>query len=400
MYEYTHLIAEAKSRYSANLKPYASTHDILDTIEAFHQINFNYLSIPPVSIKTKPVLFILRRRENYKDFMTNNTATLPYIIEDEYLDEIKDTSETSTQKIEYIEESKHEAAIGELKVLSREVIPPEKESDTSIQIPRKVRSREVSKSTERISATDSENESSGDKQQKKSIKKSIRKLISKYRRIKTDKTDSKVVSTDTSVATKLSIKQLIQQEKANVEKEELRKIQQQVISLIENNPNIINKDVIKEKIETTVMQELTAAIEPENQKSIKLAKTIKKKTYPEITISELETAQKLNLNVKPRKPKDLLMPKVAKKPIIVDENVIDDNAIGVYEHPNVQETQMLENETVDLVEGTDTEIEFDTDVEEKLQLASEQIENLMTIISEIVDTIEVTRNEEEEEESR
>ncbi|CAH0550491.1 unnamed protein product [Brassicogethes aeneus] len=69
LYEFTHLIAEAKSKFSSNLKPYAATHDIIDTIEAFHQISFNYLTIPPVKIKTKPVLYILKRRDNYKDFL-------------------------------------------------------------------------------------------------------------------------------------------------------------------------------------------------------------------------------------------------------------------------------------------------------------------------------------------
>ncbi|KAJ8928959.1 hypothetical protein NQ314_018411 [Rhamnusium bicolor] len=69
MYQYTHLIAEAKSKFSTNLKPYAATHDVIDTIEAFHQISFNYLTIPPVKIKTKPVLFILKRRENYKELL-------------------------------------------------------------------------------------------------------------------------------------------------------------------------------------------------------------------------------------------------------------------------------------------------------------------------------------------
>lgn len=69
MYEYTHIIAEAKSKFSPNLKPYTFTHDIIDTIEAFHQVSFNYLTIPPVKIKMKPVLFILKRKSNFKDML-------------------------------------------------------------------------------------------------------------------------------------------------------------------------------------------------------------------------------------------------------------------------------------------------------------------------------------------
>ncbi|CAH1169812.1 unnamed protein product [Phaedon cochleariae] len=69
LYGFTHLIAESKSKFSNSLKPYSATHDVIDTIEAFHQISFNYLTIPPVKIKTKPVLFILKRRKNYKDVL-------------------------------------------------------------------------------------------------------------------------------------------------------------------------------------------------------------------------------------------------------------------------------------------------------------------------------------------
>ncbi|KAG5887694.1 hypothetical protein JTB14_002015 [Gonioctena quinquepunctata] len=69
LYQYTHLIAEGKSKFSTSLRPYSATHDIIDTIEAFHQISFNYLTIPPVKIKTKPVLFILKRRPNYREIL-------------------------------------------------------------------------------------------------------------------------------------------------------------------------------------------------------------------------------------------------------------------------------------------------------------------------------------------
>ncbi|VEN49431.1 unnamed protein product [Callosobruchus maculatus] len=69
LYQFTHLIAEAKSKFSTSLKPYVATHDIIDTIEAFHQVSFNYLSIPPVKIKTKPVLFTLKRKPNYKELL-------------------------------------------------------------------------------------------------------------------------------------------------------------------------------------------------------------------------------------------------------------------------------------------------------------------------------------------
>ncbi|XP_045465263.1 probable Dol-P-Man:Man(7)GlcNAc(2)-PP-Dol alpha-1,6-mannosyltransferase isoform X2 [Harmonia axyridis] len=69
MYEFTHIIAEAKSKFSPNLKPYTFTHDVIDAIEAFHQVSFNYLTVPPVKIRTKPVLFILKRKSNFKEML-------------------------------------------------------------------------------------------------------------------------------------------------------------------------------------------------------------------------------------------------------------------------------------------------------------------------------------------
>ncbi|XP_013192121.2 dol-P-Man:Man(7)GlcNAc(2)-PP-Dol alpha-1,6-mannosyltransferase [Amyelois transitella] len=60
--EYTHLIVEAKSKYSSNIKALANTHIVLDSIDSFSQIAVNYKLIPPVKIKTKPALFILEKK--------------------------------------------------------------------------------------------------------------------------------------------------------------------------------------------------------------------------------------------------------------------------------------------------------------------------------------------------
>jgi hypothetical protein len=59
---FTHLLLEAKSKYSQNLKPYSRTHDILDSVEGFSHIAFNYNNFPAIRIKTKPMIFILKRK--------------------------------------------------------------------------------------------------------------------------------------------------------------------------------------------------------------------------------------------------------------------------------------------------------------------------------------------------
>ncbi|XP_026489664.2 dol-P-Man:Man(7)GlcNAc(2)-PP-Dol alpha-1,6-mannosyltransferase [Vanessa tameamea] len=64
--EFTHLIFEAKSKYSSNLKAFSQTHIILDSVESFSQITVTYKLFPPIKIKTKPALFILERK-NFRD---------------------------------------------------------------------------------------------------------------------------------------------------------------------------------------------------------------------------------------------------------------------------------------------------------------------------------------------
>lgn len=64
MFTFTHLLLEGKSKYSPNLKPYSRTHDIVDVVEAFSHITFNYNHFLPVQIKTKPTLFTLKRKKS------------------------------------------------------------------------------------------------------------------------------------------------------------------------------------------------------------------------------------------------------------------------------------------------------------------------------------------------
>lgn len=62
---FTHLIVEAKSKYSPNLKPYVKTHNIISIIETFSHLQFSYGNFihNVVTIKTKPSLFILKRKD-------------------------------------------------------------------------------------------------------------------------------------------------------------------------------------------------------------------------------------------------------------------------------------------------------------------------------------------------
>lgn len=66
MLQFTHLLMEAKSKYSPNIKPYMKTHEILDSVDGFSHITLNYNGIPPIKIKTKPTIFIMKRKANIK----------------------------------------------------------------------------------------------------------------------------------------------------------------------------------------------------------------------------------------------------------------------------------------------------------------------------------------------
>lgn len=67
--EFTHLLVEARSKYSLNLRPYTLSHEVLDVVEGFWHISFNYNKFPPIQIKTRPHIFILKRKENYPPVM-------------------------------------------------------------------------------------------------------------------------------------------------------------------------------------------------------------------------------------------------------------------------------------------------------------------------------------------
>lgn len=76
MMVFTHLLLEARSKYSQNLKPYSRTHDILDSVEGFSHIAFNYNTFPPIRIKTKPMIFILKRKEVKLKYIENEETEL------------------------------------------------------------------------------------------------------------------------------------------------------------------------------------------------------------------------------------------------------------------------------------------------------------------------------------
>ena len=56
----THFIVDAKNKHAYNLRPYVDTHEILAHVDGFSHIRSSYNSFPPIQIKSKPCLFILK----------------------------------------------------------------------------------------------------------------------------------------------------------------------------------------------------------------------------------------------------------------------------------------------------------------------------------------------------
>jgi len=88
MLQFTHLLMEGRSKYSPNVKPYLKTHDIIDSIDGFSHISLNYNMLPPIRIKTRPSIFIMKRKSNIK-YDPNKARAQAY--EKDFVNQVDDT---------------------------------------------------------------------------------------------------------------------------------------------------------------------------------------------------------------------------------------------------------------------------------------------------------------------
>lgn len=75
MLNFTHLVIEGRSKHSISIKPYLDSHEILDIVEGFSHLSFNYNIFPPIKIKMKPMIFVLKKSVNEK-FKLFGTTTI------------------------------------------------------------------------------------------------------------------------------------------------------------------------------------------------------------------------------------------------------------------------------------------------------------------------------------
>lgn len=97
--EYSHLLVEAKSKYSPTMKSFIQTHVILDSVETFSHVSVNYKLIPPVKIKTRPALFILEKM-NFRDYQRGSNVPESIIVVEENVSKEIHTEELTTQDVD------------------------------------------------------------------------------------------------------------------------------------------------------------------------------------------------------------------------------------------------------------------------------------------------------------
>lgn len=358
MFLYTHLIAEGKSKFSTNLQPYSGTHDIIDVIESFHQVSFNYFTIPPVKIKVRPALYILQRKDVYKDYInTQNNVE----VHEKDANSIEDHKESTTNiPEEIVTEFQSKEAVedetGESKMVDRQesenVETEEKRRLDDVPLPNLEHSlnftiQEKPRILKKLSDSDSKllksEEKTKERRTKNSVKDNIKHIINKF---KISKFENLTSAVDLPInreggKTKEYIKNIIKQEKLRLEQEELNKIHEQIISLIDNNSNIINKEAIKDRLSDAFNNMDSTAIEVSSKKTVE---TEQEENYVEQRI---------------------------KAPSKTEKNLV----------PNTEFVGHMEFD-----ESGRARVE---DFERQFEAANEQIENIMRVIENIVSNIEV-----------
>ncbi|KYN14053.1 putative dolichyl-P-Man:Man(7)GlcNAc(2)-PP-dolichyl-alpha-1, 6-mannosyltransferase [Trachymyrmex cornetzi] len=102
MLQFTHLLIGGRNKFSPSIKPYLKTHDIIDSIDGFSHITLNYNMLPPIRIKTRPSIFIMKRKSNIK-YDTNKASSqtsIKYFTDQ--VDDIKDVKLNMSFKEEII----------------------------------------------------------------------------------------------------------------------------------------------------------------------------------------------------------------------------------------------------------------------------------------------------------
>nr|CAD7444988.1 unnamed protein product [Timema bartmani] len=269
MMAFTHLLVEAKSKYSSNLKPYAQTHDILEVIEGFSQVVLNYNSFPPIRIKTKPMIFILKRRIFSMHVEKTMVKTDIEDVEDKSkvrnVDGQEDSVELSNVEMDYKEENSMEMLddIKEAKIKIDDDSASTKPNLSPTKVKQNIRNI-IKHYKEEISLKEfTSDENAGEKEVNNDVESELpsSKLIQKDIDVKRKsiKEDDNLDTQDFIVADIISInKDLLKDD-----------IKLQIKDILKEEIKYKNRDLLKEEVKLKNKDLLKGEIKPKNKDALK-----------------------------------------------------------------------------------------------------------------------------------
>ncbi|XP_052900229.1 probable Dol-P-Man:Man(7)GlcNAc(2)-PP-Dol alpha-1,6-mannosyltransferase [Anopheles moucheti] len=114
LHRFDYLLTEAQDKYSDKMRILSQTHEIVEFVECFSSIGLQYRSVLPVKIKTKPCIFIMRRRydlasdrlrwssvlEGGLDGTLNDESTVPRSAQDEEEENEEEEADEEEEEVE------------------------------------------------------------------------------------------------------------------------------------------------------------------------------------------------------------------------------------------------------------------------------------------------------------
>ena len=59
--KFSHLVVAGQDRDTLILKSFLESHELIGQVDSFSGVKFNYTKFPPITVETKPAVFILKK---------------------------------------------------------------------------------------------------------------------------------------------------------------------------------------------------------------------------------------------------------------------------------------------------------------------------------------------------
>lgn len=336
MLQFTHLLMEAKSKYSPNIKPYLKTHEILDSVDGFSHIALNYNILPPIRIKTRPIIFIMKRKPYiqydpkkaiYLKHPTENSTEIS--VESKKInDTVKDVEPILDEIMESLEHFEKPLNIKDINIDTEiQEIKLNSTINDSIEF---TKSLNTKKTFNNLSENNLSQLETSNNKEKSEITLNLEKNIGTENNINLHshvKKDSNIKEEE-----KLDIKK-DQNEKSEIDKEELKfNVQNNSTTLKEVQKNV--KKIIQEKVEAVKFRKDT--IEEKSEISQKINAKIKRvpikiESSQKIKMTTKQDLKEKLLEVQELKEKPTIIQEIKEKPIEIQEATIEHKSINIKE---------------------------------------------------------------------